>query len=113
VAGAVRPPRALPPVLFYDELAALPGDAWLGFQAALLARDRRAAPQRSGCPKPDYTHKALPYPCLPGCPGSTQAPLSHWRAARRGFPRHGHHCTGNRSAVACDTHQRRSVQPRR
>ena len=43
VAGAVRPPRQLPPVLFYNELAAVPGDAWLGFQAALVAQDRRAA----------------------------------------------------------------------
>lgn len=41
VAGAVRPPRALPPVLFYNELDGLPRDAWLGFQAALLATDRR------------------------------------------------------------------------
>ena len=43
VAGAVRPPRQLPPVLFYDELNAVPGDVWLGFQAALVAQDRRAA----------------------------------------------------------------------
>ena len=43
VAGAVRPPRALPPVLFYNELDGLPRDAWLGFQAALLATDRRVS----------------------------------------------------------------------
>ena len=48
VAGAVRPPRQLPPVLFYNELAAVPGDAWLGFQAALVAQDRRAAALRKG-----------------------------------------------------------------
>ena len=46
VAGAVRPPRQLPPVLFYNELAAVPGDAWLGFQAALVAQDRRGAALR-------------------------------------------------------------------
>jgi len=76
VAGAVRPPRALPPVLFYDELAALPGDAWLGFQAALLARDRRAAPQRPGCPKPARTHRALRTPRLPGRPGDAGTALA-------------------------------------